>query len=98
MIRAAHDGDFDAIAAITNHYITTTSIHFAYEPVAANELREMWRAHHARHPWLVTEQDGAVIGYAKSGPWRERAAYAWTCEIGLYVAADARGRGLGTAL
>lgn len=36
-IRPAHDDDFDAIAAITNHYIATSTIHFAYEPLTAGE-------------------------------------------------------------
>lgn len=94
IIRAPRDDDFDALAAITNHYIATTAIHFGYEPVIAAELREQASG---RFPWLVA--DGAVvIGYAKAGTWRARDAYQWTCELGLYVAPDARGRGIGTQL
>src|SRR6266571_36134 len=95
-IRAARAEDFPAIAEITNHYIATSAIHFGYEPIAADELADKWRSDD-RFPWLVVDED-RVLGYAKAGTWRERAAYAWTCEIGLYVAADARGRGLGRAL
>ena len=94
-IRAARAEDFAAIAAITNHYITTTAIHFAYEPVTEDDLRTMWEGGVDRFPWLVTEEGGQVVAYAKAGTWRERAAYAWTVETGLYVAPDARGRGLG---
>ena len=98
-IRAAREEDFEAIAAITNHYIETTSIHFAYEPVPASELRDTWRKNGERYPWLVaTRDDGVVIGYAKATQWRDRAAYRWTCELGIYVAPDARGKKLGTAL
>ncbi|MDB4958823.1 MAG: GCN5-related N-acetyltransferase [Myxococcales bacterium] len=97
-IRAAAPGDFDAIAAITNHYIATTAIHFSYDPVTRDELVDAWQSTRERHPWLVLEQAGVIIGYAKSGPWRERAAYAWTCEVGLYVVEGAHRRGLGTAL
>jgi len=96
-IRPVRDDDFDAIAAITNHYIATTAIHFAYEPVTAGELAALWRAH-PKHPYLVLEDGAAIAGYAKAGVWRERAAYQWTCEVGVYIADDARGRGLGTAL
>ncbi len=39
-----------------------------------------------------------IVGYAKSTVWRERSAYAWTAEVGLYVDASAQGRGTGTAL
>lgn len=97
-IRPARADDFAAIAAITNHYVETTAIHFAYEPVAEADLRAMWERSAERHVWLVAEEAGAVAGYAKSGTWRERAAYAWTCEVGLYVAHDVRSRGIGTAL
>jgi len=103
LIRPVRAEDFAAIAEITNYYIANTAIHFAYEPVTADELRAMWEHHRDRHPWLVAEDrppgsTGPVVGFAKSGVWRDRAAYSWTAEVGLYVAPQARGRGLGTAL
>ena len=98
VIRPARAADFVAITEITNHYIATTAIHFAYEAMAESELLAMWQKYAERHPWLVIEEDGAVAGYAKSGTWRERSAYQWTCETGVYVADGARGRGLGRAL
>jgi len=97
-IRPARDDDFPAITAITNHYISTTSIHFAYEPLTVAELLAMWHGYRERFPWLVTEEAGAVIGYAKAGTWRDRAAYAWTAETGVYMADAARGQGLGRPL
>lgn len=97
LIRAVHNADFEAIAAITNHYITTSAIHFGYEPVSADELRAAWSSH-PRHPYLVDEREGRVVAYAKAGVWRERAAYAWTAELAIYVAADLRGAGIGAPL
>jgi L-amino acid N-acyltransferase YncA len=96
--RPPHDDDFAALAAITNHYIATTTIHFGYEPVTADELCAQWRAYRDRYPWLVAVRDGAVVGYAKAGTWRERTAYRWTTEVGLYVADAERGHGIGRAL
>jgi phosphinothricin acetyltransferase len=98
MIRDACADDFSSIASITNHYIATTSIHFAYDPVSAGDLRSTWEHGRERYPWLVTEAGGEVVGYAKAGTWRERAAYAWTTEIGLYIRHDHHRRGLGRAL
>jgi phosphinothricin acetyltransferase len=95
-IRPAREDDFETIAAITNHYITTSAIHFAYDPVTADDLRALWRSH-PRHPYLVIDDSG-VVGYAKATTWRERAAYQWTCEVGLYIADGSHGRGLGSAL
>jgi phosphinothricin acetyltransferase len=39
-----------------------------------------------------------VLGYAKAGEWRARAAYRWTTETGVYLSPDACGRGVGNAL
>ena len=97
-IRPARDDDFAALTQITNHYITTSSIHFAYEPLTTEELHALWVGYRDRFPWLVTEVDGAVLGYAKAGTWRDRAAYAWTAETGIYIADAARGKGLGKPL
>jgi phosphinothricin acetyltransferase len=49
------------------------------------------------HPWLVLE-DGRIVGYASTSPMRDRAAYRWSVETGIYLAAEAQGRGLGRQL
>jgi phosphinothricin acetyltransferase len=97
VIREACADDFVALTAITNHYIETTSIHFAYEPLAAGYLQALWEAGRERYPWVVAE-DTEVIGYAKAGVWRDRAAYTWTAEVGLYVAPGRHRRGIGRTL
>jgi len=53
----------------------------------------------AGHLLIVGLDDrGEVLGYAKSGRFRERAAYDTTCETSIYVAEEARGRGVGRAI
>ncbi len=94
-IRPARDDDFSAITAITNHYIVTSAVHFAYEPLAEAALRAQWHGYRERFPWFVIEDAGRVVGFAKAGTWRDRAAYAWTAETGVYLADGARGRGFG---
>jgi len=97
-IRAPRDEDFAGIAEITNHYITTTAIHFAYEPVLASDLLAGWAARRDRYPWLVADAGDCIVGFAKAGVYRERAAYAWTTETAVYVAPTALRRGIGRAL
>jgi phosphinothricin acetyltransferase len=101
-LRPAAADDFAAIAAITNHYIETTAIHFGYQPVTADELRATWAAAQPRYPWRVAVAVAAgavaVVGYAKAGEWRSRAAYQWTAELGLYVDPAWHRRGIGRAL
>ena len=96
--RLANEADFGTIAAITNHYIRTTAIHFGYEAITADELRELWRSHQDLYPWLVADHEGQVLAYAKAGVYRARTAYRWTTETSIYVAAAECGRGLGPLL
>jgi len=98
LVRTPRDDDFAALAAITNHYIATTTVHFAYDAIAEAELRDQWQRYHERFPWCVAEHGGTVVGYAKAGTWRDRTAYQWTPEVGLYVADAERGRGIGRVL
>ncbi len=98
LIRAAREDDFEAIAAILGHYIRHTAIHFAHEPISADELRAQWAHHRATYPFLVAETSGEVVGLAKAGVFRERAAYAWTPESGVYLRHDQQRRGAGKAL
>ena len=51
-----------------------------------------------RYPYLVVEVDGHIEGYAYAGVFKDRAAYDWSCETTIYIAHDARKRGLGRML
>jgi phosphinothricin acetyltransferase len=97
-VRLVQDRDFPAIAALTNHFIRTSAIHFGYHDVTADELRAAWREHAELHPFLVAEHGGKFAGYAKASSWRARQAYQWTVETGLYVQSEQHGRGIGRAL
>jgi L-amino acid N-acyltransferase YncA len=59
---------------------------------------EQWdRAHLPGHR-LVARDEGRVVGWAALAPVSSRCVYAGVAEVSVYVAADARGRGIGTAL
>lgn len=49
-------------------------------------------------PFLVAERGGAVVGYCYATQFRDRAAYARTCENSIYLADAARGVGVGAIL
>lgn len=98
LIRPVTEGDFDAIAALTNYYIVHTAIHFGLEPVPAAELRDAWMATREQFPFLVAEVDGEFSGYAKAYTWRSRKAYDRTCEAGIYIDSKFQGRGVGKRL
>jgi L-amino acid N-acyltransferase YncA len=48
-----------------------------------------------RHPVVVAEDDGRVVGFASTSPYRPRDCYALTAEFSVYVERDSRGRGIG---
>jgi L-amino acid N-acyltransferase YncA len=47
---------------------------------------------------VAVDTGGEVVGYARSGRFRERPAYDSTCEVSVYVAEASRGRWVGNAL
>ena len=51
-------------------------------------------------PWLVAQErdGGQVLGYAYANHFRPRRAYRFCLEDSIYLAPEARGRGLGTLL
>lgn len=103
LIRPAIESDFHAIAALTNRYISGTATHFGYAPVTADELRDSWSAVRDRYPFLVAEHADSPVsssfaGYAKAYRWRERDAYAWTAEVGIYIEPALHGKGVGKSL
>ena len=48
-----------------------------------------------RYPYLVSEKDGRLAGYAYAGPFKERRAYDWSVETTIYIAKDVEDMGLG---
>jgi phosphinothricin acetyltransferase len=95
--RAEH---LDQIAAIYADVVRTSPATFDLEPPTLERWRETLAASDpaAGHFLLVALDGDRVLGYAKSGRHKDRAAYDSTCETSAYVAGDARGRGIGTAL
>ncbi len=98
MIRAATVDDAGAICDIYNHYVRNTVITFEEEPVSAEGMRTRILEITAALPWLVSEEDGQIIGYAYAGKWQGRCAYRFTVESTVYLDPRFKGRGAGTKL
>lgn len=94
--RVAAAADAAAIAAIYRPFVERSHFTFEEVPPDGSEIAE--RLSNPLHPWLVAEEDGAVAGYASTSPMRNRAAYRWSVETGIYLAPDAQGRGFGRKL
>jgi phosphinothricin acetyltransferase len=98
-IRLAGAADLPAIADIYNHEVAHATSTFDTEPVTLDSRRAWLEAHDpARHPVIVAERAGQVVGFASLSSWSERCAYARAAEVSVYVHRDHRGSGAGRAL
>src|SRR6478735_12417250 len=95
LVRDATAADAAACVAIYEPYVTSTTVTFETDPPDAAEMRRRIAKAQARHAFLVLEEDSAVVGYAYAGPFKERAAYRWSCEVSVYLSPDRHGRGGG---
>jgi phosphinothricin acetyltransferase len=97
-IRRATLQDADAIAAIYNEAVQNSTATFDTESKTEEDRREWLESHDDRHPVLVAECDGQIVGWASLSKWSDRPAYADTAESSFYVSEQHRGRGIGRAL
>ena len=91
----------EAIARIYEAEVVGSPATFDLEPPG----RDYWEAtlrgcdpEAGRFLLVALDDAGEVLGYAKSGRFRDRPAYDTTCETSVYIAAPARGKGVGRAL
>ena len=97
-IRLATEADAEAMLAIYTPVVLDTAISFELVPPSVDEFKSRVRSTLTRTPWLVCEIDGKVAGYAYAGALRTRAAYQWSVEVTVYVNADHRRLGVGSAV
>ena len=97
-IRLAKVEDLPRILDIYAPYITDTSVSFEYTVPTPEEFKKRFLGITAQFPWLVWEEKGKILGYAYGSAPFERAAYSWCAESSIYLAPEAKGRGIGSAL
>jgi L-amino acid N-acyltransferase YncA len=97
-VRPATEADLPAIKAIYDVEVRTGISTFATEPPGLDYWRERLGSTHPGDHVLVAVDGDDVVGYAYSGSYRPREAYAHTRETSVYLASVARGRGVGRAL
>lgn len=97
-MRRASRRDLPAINAIYNHYVLNSTCTYQTELSTMKERRAWFDAHKRRHPVLVVEEDGEVIGWASLSAFHPRAGYRHSVENSIYVRNDHLRRGLGSML
>jgi phosphinothricin acetyltransferase len=98
-VRHATLADIPAITAIYADAVMHGTASFELEPPDAVEMTRRFTAlAEGGFPYLACETDRGLAGYAYAGPYRTRPAYRFSIEDSVYVARDARRRGIGKAL
>ena len=95
-LRDARDTDLAAITAIYAHHVLHGTGTFETEPPSLADMTQRRADVLARGlPYLVAEEDGQVLGFAYCNWFKPRPAYRFSAEDSIYIAPDARGRGIG---
>jgi L-amino acid N-acyltransferase YncA len=98
-IRRADLRDAAAAAAIYAHHVAHGTASFDTVPRSEAEMAAKIAECASRGwPFLVAEAGGEVVGYAYVTQFRDRPAYASTCENSIYIHPDRVGQGIGTPL
>jgi L-amino acid N-acyltransferase YncA len=98
-IRIALPADLPAITEIYRDAVLHGTATYEIDPP---DLQEMTNRFHSLtsegFPYVVAEQGGKVTGYAYASYFRARPAYWWMVEDSIYIAPEAKGKGLGKIL
>ncbi|HJP82992.1 MAG TPA: GNAT family N-acetyltransferase [Fimbriimonadaceae bacterium] len=98
MVRQATAEDLEGINTIENWAVENIFGHFGISAVELSATCGAFDAARGIYPWFVADRDGKVIGFARAAAWKAREAYRRSTEIGIYVAPEHHGQGIGRSL
>ncbi|HUO64029.1 MAG TPA: arsinothricin resistance N-acetyltransferase ArsN1 family A [Terriglobales bacterium] len=97
-LRPARAGDAEVICLIYNQGIEDRVATLETELRTPAERREWMAARGLRHPVIVAESDGVVVGWGSLNVFNPRPAYQHVADFSVYVERAWRGRGVGRRL
>ncbi|WP_105374447.1 GNAT family N-acetyltransferase [Neorhizobium huautlense] len=99
-IRDASPSDLPVITEIYRDSVLNGTASYEIVPPDQVEMTSRFEAIKAKgYPYITAEgENGALLGYAYASAFRTRPAYRWLVEDSIYLAPEARGRGVGKAL
>ena len=99
LLRAVRESDAAALANIYSYYATQTVVTFTTEPPTEQDYIEKIRHLTPMYPFLVLEENGALLGFAYADRMRPHDAYLWDVELTIYLSPSApKHIGLGSQL
>lgn len=97
-LRLATPADAAGCLAIYGPFVLGSHSTFETEVPTVEEFAARMERFTRTHPWIVAVDGGRIVGYAYAAPFKDRLAYQWTTEVSVYLAPEARRRGLGRSL
>jgi phosphinothricin acetyltransferase len=97
-VRPATEDDVPGIAAIYDGQVRTGISTFDLEPPEPSYWAHHLESTEPGDHFLVAVEEGRVLGFAYASAYRPRPGYRLTRETSVYLAEEARGRGLGRRL
>jgi phosphinothricin acetyltransferase len=98
LLRAARFADVPMIRTIRNQGILERVATLDAEPHTAPETLLWFSNHGPRHPVLVAEMTGGIVGWASLNPFNPRKAYQYVADLSVYIERQQRGKGIGGKL
>jgi L-amino acid N-acyltransferase YncA len=102
VVRPCFEQDLQFVQLIYAHHVMTGAGTFELTPPDLKEITARWSVIAVREwPYLVAcspTDPSRIYGFCYAAQFRERPAYAGTFEDSVYVAPNAIGRGVGSAL
>ena len=97
-LRPAKAADAEAIRAIYNHEVLTTTATFDLVPRTLADQQHWLAARSGAFSAIVAVDRDEVVGFGSLSPYKERAAYRTSVEDSVYVRRDRNGEGIGRLL
>lgn len=99
IVRSAREEDLLQLLDIYNDIILHTTAVYEYEPQTLEMRMQWWETKkQLGFPVFVAEEHGRIAGFSTIGSFRAWAAYKYSVENSIYVAAELRGKGIGKLL
>jgi len=98
LIRLAEKRDYASILKIYSPFVIETAFTFDCDVPALAEFSDKIETTLLSFPWLVSEWNNQVVGYAYASKHRDRSAYEWSVESSVYVSPDVHQKGIGRSL
>ena len=97
-VRAATAADVEAICRIHNQGISDRVATLDTTQRTGDDTSKWLLERGPRHPVLVADLDGAVVGWASLNQFNPRPAYNHVADFSVYVERGMRGKGIGREL